>query len=194
MHPEYCAIAQPVRGYPMKHVILAALAIAFLSACAKSDNEDISARNSESKERPNFGSATDIARADGTSVNTNSANVADNGIGGAPQRQAGNYQSQPLPDQSSDTELAKQIKVALTTGSMGTTGVIAENQLTRIDVQVNNGVATLSGPAATEDEKRSIGKQVSGMKGVRSVVNNLTVGGRSVKDRPLQPLVPRGNQ
>jgi hypothetical protein len=112
------------------------------------------------------------------------------------QRQSGNYQSQPVPGENADRELAKRIKVARTTGSMGTTGTIPANTLTKIDVKVNDGMVTLSGPVSSEGEKQTIQKQVSGFKGVKSVQNNLTVGGRSVEDKPSEPLVPRtpGNQ
>jgi osmotically-inducible protein OsmY len=144
----------------------------------------------ESREAPNRGSATDIAR-QGESP-TNQQNAADIGIGGPVQREAGNYQSQPVRGQASDEELAKQIKVALTTGSTGTTGTIAEDRLTAIQVQVRDGNVTLTGPAADVGEKESIGKQVSSFKGVKSVRNELTVGGRAVQYKPLQPLVPRG--
>ena len=79
---------------------------------------------------------------------------------------------------------------------MGTTGAIAEDQLTKIDVQVANGIVTLSGPVASEQEKRTIEKQVAGMKGVKGVRNNLVPGGRNVSDKTFEPLVPRapGNQ
>jgi hypothetical protein len=154
---------------------LAATACSLLVACSNSNNDQISSAQNESGEKPNFGSATDVVRSDGTQVNTNQLNVADNGIGGPAQRASGNYQSQSLPGQSADQELAKQIKIALTTGSVGTTGVIAENQLTKIDVQVQNGTVTLSGAVASEQEKQTIQKQVAGMKGVQSVNNQLTI-------------------
>jgi hypothetical protein len=178
-------------------VILGALACGMFTACSDySSGKQISTAKNESLEAPNFGSATDVSPAHGRAVDTNSLNVADNGIGGAPQRETGNYQSQALPGQGSDKELAKQIKVALTTGSMGTTGAIAEDQLTKIDVQVQNGVVVLKGPVSSAQEKRAIERQVAGMKGVKSVRNELTVGGRSVQDKPMQPIVPRtpGNQ
>ena len=129
---------------------LAAGASAFLIACGNSNTGDqISAAQNESSEPPNFGSATDVVRSDGSQVNTNQLNDADNGIGGPAQRASGNYQSQTIPGQASDRELAKHIKIALTTGSVGTTGAIAENQLTKIDVQVQNGAVTLSGSVAS---------------------------------------------
>jgi osmotically-inducible protein OsmY len=156
--------------------ISALCASALLAACSDSTTGDqISSAKNESSESPNFGSATDVVRNDGAQVNTNQLNVADNGIGGPAQRASGNYQSQSMPGQAADQELAKQIKIALTTGSVGTTGVIAEDQLTKIDVQVQNGAVTLSGAVASQQEKQTIQKQVSGMKGVQSVNNQLTV-------------------
>ena len=168
----------------------------FVGCSDYNTGEQISAAKNESRESPNFGSATDVSPADGKAVDTNNLNVADNGIGGAPQRATGNYQSQTLPGQGSDQELAKQIKVALTTGSMGTTGAIAEDQLTKINVQVENGVVTLSGPVASAKEKQTIEKQVAGMKGVKGVRNNLNPGARNVSDKSFEPLVPRapGNE
>jgi hypothetical protein len=176
--------------------IVPALACSIFVGCGEySEGDQISASRNESAEQPNFGSATDVTPTHGRSAETNNLNLVDSGLGGAPQRQTGNYQNQPAPGQASDQELAKQIKIALTTGSMGTTGAIAEDQLTKIDVKVRNGAVVLSGPVASEQEKRTIEKQVAGMKGVRSVRNLLTVGGRTVQDN-IQPLVPRapGNQ
>lgn len=172
-------------------------ACSLLVACSDySSGNQTSTAGNKSGEAPNSGSATDIIPSDGTGVSTNNLNVADNGIGGVPQRQSGNYQSQSLPGQGSDEELTKQVKVALTTGSVGTTGVIAENQLTKIDVRVRDGVVVLSGGVSSEEEKKTIEKQVAGMKGVKAVRNALEVGGRSVEDKPIDPLVPRtpGNQ
>ncbi|HVK59076.1 MAG TPA: BON domain-containing protein [Candidatus Kapabacteria bacterium] len=153
--------------------------------------EQVSAARNESAESPNYGSATDIVKSDGTEVNTNNLNVADNGIGGPMQRESGNYQAQPVSGQASDVELAKKIRIALTTGSMGTTGVIAENQLTKIQVQVQDGVATLSGPVGSEGEKQSLEKQVAGMKGVKSVNNQLTVIPGANSRNPIDARSPR---
>jgi hypothetical protein len=174
-------------------VIVGALVCGIFVGCGDSSNGGRVAKGTES---PTFGSATDVSPSDGRSVDTNALNTADNGMGGTPQRVSGQEQSKPLAAQGLDQELAKQIKVALTTGSMGTTGAIAEDQLTKIDVRVHNGVVALSGPVSSEAEKRTIEKQVAGMKGVRSVRNMLTVGGRNVEDKAIEPLVPRtpGNQ
>jgi hypothetical protein len=174
----------------MKQFIFAAALAGLLTACSQnSDNPATAAADQKS----HFGSATDFASKDGSQRNTNALDAADNGIGGPVQRESGNYESQPKAgnEEVADRELAKKIKVALTTGSTGTTGVIAKDQLTRIDVQVSDGIVTLSGPVANENEKKTVGEQVSAMNGVRSVVNNLTPGGRSLEGKPLKALVPR---
>jgi hypothetical protein len=79
---------------------------------------------------------------------------------------------------------------------MGTTGVIAENQLTKIQVQVKDGNVTLTGPVGSEDERKTVERQVSGMKGVKTVQNQLTVTAGDGADNPTQSRFPRttGNQ
>lgn len=153
-------------------------------------------QRNESGEAPNYGSATDIVKSDGTEVDTNRMNVADIGIGGPVQRESGNYENQPLPGQASDEELAKKIRTALTTGSMGTTGLIAENQLTKIQVQAKDGNVVLTGPVGSEGEKQAVEKQVAGMKGVKSVQNQLTVTPGAANENAIQSPYPRtpGNQ
>jgi hypothetical protein len=176
-----------------KRILIACLAstCGILVACSDySSGDQISTAKNEGGESPNFGSATDIVPSNGTGVNTNNLNVADNGIGGPMQRQSGNYQSQSMPGQDSDQELAKQIRIALTTGSLGTTGAIAEDQLTKIQVQSMDGNVTLTGPVGSEDEKRTIAKQVSGMKGVKSINNQLSVNSAQPRN-PIQSPVPR---
>ena len=169
----------------------------FLAGCGDyAGGEQGSIVQKDSGESQNFGSATDIVSSQSAGVDTNAPNAADIGIGGTPQRQSGNYQSQPLPSQNSDEELAKRIKVAITTGSMGTTGAIAEDQLTRIDVRVQSGAVTLSGLVSSEKEGKLIEKQVAGMKGVLSVNNKLTLDRDKTQDNALDSVVPRspGNQ
>lgn len=166
------------------------LAVAAFVGCGGYTGSKQASAEKEKAEVPNFGSATDISKKG--EMPNNPQNAADNGIGGPAQRESGNYQRQALPGQNADEELAKQIKVALTTGSLGTTGSIAENQLTKIDVQVRGGHVTLSGPVSSEDERKWIEKQVAGFKGVQSVQNNLTAGARNLQNTPLKPLVPRG--
>lgn len=164
-----------------------------LAGCTQYDNEPLSSTaEEEENETTRFGSATDVIENGPTP--TNPADRADIGIGGPVAREAGNFESQPLPRQKSDEELAKQIRVALTTGSLGTTGALAENQLTRIQVSVENGVVTLTGPVTSEDEKKIIGQRVADLAGVREIRNQLTPGGRSVEDVPLNPIVPRSGE
>ncbi len=169
---------------------IATVALAVFSGCGDYSGGKRASAASEDRGSQSFGSATDVART--SDLPTNAVNDADIGIGGPLQRETGNYKAHDVSAPKADEELAKQIKVALTTGSTGTTGAIPENMLTKIDVQVHNGNVTLTGPVSSEDEKSSIGKQVSGFKGVQSVQNNLTVGGSAKNEKPLQPLVPRG--
>jgi hyperosmotically inducible protein len=170
-------------------------ALALLVGCGNNNN-GVSSAKTEDNEAPKFGSATDIASNNSPNLQTNANNGADIGIGGPVQAASGNYKSQPLSGQDSDSEIAKRVKVALTTGSLGTTGTIPANTLTKIDVQVKDGVVTLSGPVSSEAEKQTVEKQVAGYQGVKGVKNNLTVGGRDVENKPDEPLVPRtpGNQ
>lgn len=163
-----------------------------LVGCTQYDSEKPAVTaGEETGEQPTFGSATDIIGEDGRTP-TNIADRADIGIGGPVQRESGNFEAQPLPGQQSDSEMAKKIRVALTTGSLGTTGAIAEDQLTKIQVASENGVVTLSGPVGSEQEKGIIGQRVAGMKGVLGVKNELTVVQGPTRDVPLDPLVPRG--
>src|SRR4051794_7960568 len=115
-------------------LLVAGCALAALMACSKSGNQSSASA----------GSATPISPVNDPNLQSNSFNSADIGIGGPMLRESGNYKSKP-PVQTGDEELAKQIKVALTTGSTGTTGTLPENALTRISVNVNDGVVTLSG-------------------------------------------------
>lgn len=138
----------------------------------------------------NFGSATDYAT-NTMAREADPGNTADNGLGGPVQRESGNY-AQPSPSaQSPDRELEKTVKVAITTGSTGTQGVLAVDQLTKIQVKAEGGVVTLTGPVTSEDEKRILEKQVSGLPGVTSVQNKLEVRGDG-DDRGI--LYPRSQQ
>ena len=44
-----------------------------------------------------------------------------------------------------------------------------------VEVAVNNGVVTLSGHAASEDDRRRIGDAANSVHGVTSVINNITI-------------------
>jgi hypothetical protein len=74
-----------------------------------------------------------------------------------------------------DEDLRQRVLVALSTGSVGTQGILASDQLTDIKVQVTNRVVTLNGDVASEKSKRTIGKRVAGLDGVKGVQNNLTI-------------------
>lgn len=174
----------------MKQILAAGILGLALAGCTQYDSEEPAVTaGPETGEQPTFGSSTDIMDEDGVTP-TNIADRADIGLGGPPQEEYGNFEKQPLPGQESDAELAKQIRVALTTGSLGTTGAIAENQLTRIQVSAENGVVTLTGPVGSGQERQAIEDRVSGMKGVRGVRNQLVVA-RMGNNIPLNPRVPR---
>jgi hypothetical protein len=74
-----------------------------------------------------------------------------------------------------DDDLRQRVKVALSTGSVGTQGIIASDQLTDIKVAVTNRVVTLSGNVASDKSKQTIGKRVAGLDGVKGVNNHLTI-------------------
>jgi hypothetical protein len=74
-----------------------------------------------------------------------------------------------------DDDLRQRVLVALSTGSIGTQGVISSDQLTDIKVSVTNRMVTLRGDVASEKNKQTLGKRVAGLDGVKSVSNNLTI-------------------
>ena len=166
-----------------------ALGMALVGCTQYDSDQPAVTAGAENEERPTHGSATDIMGPSGATP-TNSADRADIGIGGPAQRDVGNFEQQPLRGQQSDSELAKQIRVALTTGSMGTTGAIAEDQLTSIQVSSENGVVTLTGPVRNQQEKQWVEQRVADMKGVREVRNQLEIVGQT-RDVPLDPVLPR---
>jgi hypothetical protein len=77
--------------------------------------------------------------------------------------------------QTVDEDLQKRVKVALSTGSVGTQGIIASDQLTDIQVAVTNRVVTLTGNVTSEKSKQTIGKRVAGLDGVKGVNNKLAI-------------------
>jgi hypothetical protein len=74
-----------------------------------------------------------------------------------------------------DEDLRQRVLVSLSTGSVGTQGILASDQLTDIKVAVTNRVVTLSGDVQSEKNKKAIEKRVAGLDGVKSVHNQLTV-------------------
>jgi hypothetical protein len=71
--------------------------------------------------------------------------------------------------------LRQRVLVSLSTGSIGTQGILASDQLTDIKVAVTNRVVTLSGDVQSEKNKKTIEKRVAGLDGVKRVNNQLTV-------------------
>jgi hypothetical protein len=90
-----------------------------------------------------------------------------------------------------DEDLRQRILVALSTGSVGTQGILASDQLTDIKVAVTNRVVTLSGDVKSEQNKKTIVKRVAGLDGVKIVNNNLTVN-PSAKKLDANLLKPDG--
>lgn len=88
-----------------------------------------------------------------------------------------------------DEDLRQRVLVSLSTGSVGTQGVLATNQLTDIKVAVTNRVVTLKGDVLNEKNKTTIGKRVAGLDGVTRVDNQLTInpGAKTKKDDALKP-------
>jgi hypothetical protein len=74
-----------------------------------------------------------------------------------------------------DEDLRQRVLVSLSTGSIGTQGILASDQLTDIKVAVTNRVVTLSGDVQSEKNKKMIEKRVAGLDGVKRVNNQLTV-------------------
>lgn len=74
-----------------------------------------------------------------------------------------------------DEDLRQRVLVSLSTGSIGTQGILASDQLTDIKVAVTNRVVTLTGDVQSEKNKKTIAKRVAGLDGVKSVNNQLTV-------------------
>lgn len=86
--------------------------------------------------------------------------------------------SQTVGRQTDDAAIKAQIKAKLATD-------VGAATLTAVEVNVTNGVVTLAGPVASEDEKQRIGAAAAGVEGVSSVTNNLQV--TVVEVPPPQP-------
>jgi hypothetical protein len=74
-----------------------------------------------------------------------------------------------------DEDLRQRVLVALSTGSIGTQGVLPSNLLTDIKVAVTNRVVTLKGDVVSEKSKQTLAKRVAQLDGVTKVNNQLTV-------------------
>lgn len=93
-----------------------------------------------------------------------------------------------------DAALRDRVLVALSTGSTGTTGVVAEGALAdTIEVAVTNGVVTLRGTVGNREEIERLAGQVQAMEGVRSVNNELRTGVPSTRREGDFP-VPKFNR
>jgi hypothetical protein len=90
-----------------------------------------------------------------------------------------------------DEDLRQRVLVSLSTGSIGTQGVLPSNQLTDIKVAVTNRVVTLKGDVISEKSKQTLAKRVSQLDGVKSVNNQLTVN-PSAKPARADLLKPDG--
>lgn len=74
-----------------------------------------------------------------------------------------------------DQDLKNRVLVSLSTGSVGTQGVIATNSLTDIKVDVKDRVVTLRGDVTTEKNREVLENRVKGLAGVDRVINELKV-------------------
>ncbi|MCU1229387.1 MAG: hypothetical protein JWO97_2271 [Acidobacteria bacterium] len=54
-------------------------------------------------------------------------------------------------------------------------GQAVPNKMFALQVDVHSGVVTLSGHAKNEDDRRAIGEAANSVKGVTSVINNITI-------------------
>jgi osmotically-inducible protein OsmY len=81
-----------------------------------------------------------------------------------------------------DEDLRQRVTVALSTGSVGTQGVLPSDLLTDIKVSVTNRVVTLKGDVMSEDRRKTLAKRVAGLDGVKSVNNQLTVNPKTKKN------------
>jgi len=93
--------------------------------------------------------------------------IVTNASGGGPLAQVGS--------KSVDDDLRQRVLVALSTGSIGTQGVLPADQLTDIQVAVTNRQVTLRGDVLNQKSKENLAKRVAKLDGVQGVKNELTV-------------------
>jgi hypothetical protein len=91
------------------------------------------------------------------------------------QKPAGTPAGAAVGSNTVDADLRNRVLVALSTGSVGTQGILAKDQLTDIKVAVTNRTVTLRGDVISEKAKASIAKRVAGLDGVKGVNNQLIV-------------------
>ena len=169
--------------------LLGAALLITAAACSDSGTEHHTCQRKEANTN-SWGPGTDI-QTDNTAVDGKTAMGAPSRIETQTKAMGGlletNLQqaSKTLED-TVDNELAERIKVAISTGSLGTTGIIAADQLTSIKVSANDGVVTLSGKVGSEKERETMIKRVQGLQGVKEVNAQLEID-PSVKDEKFQP-------
>ena len=145
------------------------LAGVVLAGCSKSERIGSDAPNKV--EGNDFGKRTEIV-----------SNDTQSAVGVAPvsQKSSGGNQIGGPGDRDAtavvgtDAELQQRVRVAISTGSTGTSGRVAESQLSPIEVTAKEGVITLSGPVDAT-RRDTIVKVVRGLPGVKSVNDNLVV-------------------
>lgn len=158
---------------------------ASLIACSDSSTRKQQAASEPSRGASGIGEGTGVRPPEAPTA----SGTASRDSGNAATQQKGAAQSDVVSSaMDPNQELANRVRVAITTGSTGTTGVIAENMLTAIQVEAKDGEVTLSGPVQSENEKKVIGKRVSGLSGVKKVNNNLTIS----NSREVAPYSPKG--
>lgn len=141
-------------------IMLLALGLTGMFAAAQEKTIEVSPKQAETY-APQRKDPQQTRNEQTTQITTNSAK-------GAP---AANYKGSNTVDE----DLRQRVLVSLSTGSIGTQGVLPANQLTDIKVAVTNRVVTLKGDVASEKNKQTLAKRVSQLDGVKSVNNQLTV-------------------
>jgi hypothetical protein len=84
-------------------------------------------------------------------------------------------QPPPSAQEERDAALSQRIRVALSTGTTGTTGVYPSESLVNLDIHASNGVVTLRGSVDSEQARKNILGTVKSMEGVRGVNDELRV-------------------
>jgi hyperosmotically inducible protein len=178
--------------------LICSLAIAGLAAgCGRSDPHDqgtgapgVQTGANSSRQTDNSTAAPDAQPQygqGGTSTTSRIAGSAADNTGTAQ-----NPSSDASQTQLSDSELARKVHVALSTGTTGTTGVYTPDLLIdEIKVTASDGVVTLTGTVGSEASKQSFEQRARDIEGVKSVVNQLSVSPNKTDKGPM-PGAPAG--
>ncbi|MGV3771458.1 MAG: BON domain-containing protein [Verrucomicrobiales bacterium] len=168
--------------------LLGAALLLSVVACSDTGTEHYTSARKEQNTN-NWGPGTDIqtqnTAVEGNQTSMGSASRIESQTQGSNLETNLQQASKSLED-TPDNELAERIKVAISTGSLGTTGIIAADQLTSIQVQAKDGVVTLTGKVGSEKERETMIKRVKGLEGVKDVVANLTID-PAAKDEKFNP-------